>query len=78
MIEFTPYVYLDEDNMEQLPTAWWVLKNLEEDGIEKRLEKVLNLVALMAPDWLDRHPEHVGEVAYAIGCRGRDHKIIKG
>ncbi len=76
MIEFTPHYHDSEDDRQQLPTAWWVQKNLEEDGIEKRLQKVLNLVALMVPDWLSRHPEDVAEVAYIIGCRGRDHKCL--
>lgn len=77
-IEFTPgYLHLHEDEArEKIPTCWWLQKNLEEGGIEERLKKVLGLVALMGADWLTKHPEDVNEIAYAIGCRGRDHKII--
>lgn len=78
-IEFTPYykgLYHEDDSKEQIPLYWWLEKNLQEGCLEDRLKKVSSLIALMGADWLASHPEDVGEVAYAIGCNGRDHKVV--
>lgn len=77
LIEFTPqYSCFDDDDVkEQLSVNYWLQKNLEEGGIEERLEKVLNLVGLLTSYRLTEHPEEVDEVAYIIGCQGRDHRI---
>ena len=76
-IEFTPYYRnFEDDPKDQIPLYWWLNRNLDEGHLEERLKKISSLIALMGVDWLASHPEDVGEVAYAIGCNGRDHKIV--
>ena len=76
-IEFTPcYRNFDDDPKEQISLYWWIDKNLQEGCLEDRLKKVSSLVALIGAEWLATHPESVGEAAYAIGCSGRDHKVV--
>ena len=76
-IEFTPYYRnFEDDPKEQLPLYWWLHRNLDEGCLEDRLKKVSRLIALIAADWLADHPESADEAAYAIECRGRDHKVI--
>jgi len=76
-IEFTPYYRnFEDDPKEQLPLYWWLDRNLKDGGLEERLKKVSDLIALMGVDWLTRNPEYVDDAAYVIGCRGRDHKVI--
>lgn len=59
-----------------LPLYWWLHKNLDEGCLEDRLKKVSSLVALIGAEWLATHPDSAGEAAYAIGCNGRDHKVV--
>ena len=76
-IEFTPcYRNFEDDPKEELPLYWWLHKNLDEGCLEDRLKKVSSLVALIGAEWLATHPDSAGEAAYAIGCSGRDHKVV--
>lgn len=77
-IEFTPYYRYphEEDSKEQIPLYWWLNRNLDEGHLEDRLKKVSGLIALIGAEWLASHPENIGEAAYAIGCSGRDHKVV--
>ena len=76
-IEFTPYYrcFHEDDPKEQTSLCWWLEKNLDEGCLEDRLKKVSSLISIIGHDWLASHPERIGEVAYSIGCRGRDHEI---
>ena len=76
-IEFTPYYRnFEDDPKDQIPLYWWIEKNLQEGYLEDRLKKVSSLVALIGGEWLAAHPDSDGEAAYAIGCNGRDHKVV--
>lgn len=76
-IEFTPYYRnFEDDPKDQIPLYWWIEKNLQEGCLEDRLKKVSNLIAIIGAEWLSSHPDSVGEVAYAIECSGRDHKVV--
>ena len=55
---------------------WWVQKNLEKEGIEKKIDKLIALVSILTVRHLEQHPEDLDMVADAIGCPYTSHKLI--
>jgi hypothetical protein len=57
------------------PIDYWVEKNLEKGGIEKKLDKIISVLAIVTKDHLVKNPKDVGSIAYVLQCDGHDHKI---
>jgi hypothetical protein len=59
------------------PIDYWVENNLEQDGIEMKIEKLIGLLAIVAKGHLISNPEDVNSIAYILQCNGKNHKIIE-
>lgn len=76
-IEYTATNYFDrKDEIISDPIDYWVEKNLERDGIEKKLDKIIGILAVVTKGHLIKNPEDVDSIAYILECDGRNHKII--
>ena len=59
------------------PVTYWVVNNINSGGIESKIEKLVDLISILAEKHLEKYPEDVVDVAYAIGCYGIDHKVVE-
>ena len=56
--------------------SWWIERNMDEGGIEKKIDKLLALVSIIAVRYLEQYPEDLDAVVDAIRCPYTDHKLI--
>ena len=69
--------FTGDDETVSDPIDYWVESNLGHGGIEKKIEKLIGLLAIVTKGHLISNPEDVDSIAYIIQCDGKEHKIIE-
>lgn len=54
---------------------YWIESNLKKGGIEQQIKKLQALFSVVGAQFLIDNPDKVAEVAHAIECDGRLHRI---
>jgi hypothetical protein len=55
----------------------WIFNAIASDGIEKSIKRSAKLLSLIAAEWLQKHPEMLNDIVYAIDCDGYNHKLVE-
>lgn len=58
--------------------SYWIESAINEGSLESKIKKLSALISVIGEQYLEVNPSKVGEVAFAIECEGREHKIIGG
>ena len=62
--------------VEMDPVAYWIESAINEGSLESKIKKLAALISVIGEQYLEANPSKVEEVAYAIECEGRGHKIV--
>lgn len=70
--------YYDDmaDRVEMESVSYWIESAINEGSLESKIKKLAALISVIGEQYLEVNPNKVGEVAEAIECEGRGHKII--
>jgi len=74
-VEYERYSFSGDPRTELDSVSWWIESNLKDGGIESKVAKLASLLSIVAEKWLIDNPNRVEDVAYAIQCEGRLHRL---
>jgi hypothetical protein len=75
LVEYKKSVFNGDTETEHDSVYWWIESNLRNGSIESQIQKLRNLMVVVAEQWLSENQQRVAEVATAIECSGYKHKI---
>lgn len=74
-VEYERYTFGGDTKEELDSISWWIESNLKNGGIEAKVAKLASLLSVVAEKWLIENPDRVEDVAGAIECEGRLHRL---